>query len=268
MARHSHGPLIERAAQIIGGDAKLREFLNATPERYTLWREGSAPLPWDLFLKTVDLLSDYYDEQIRRGRGTAGEARELRSAEQFRSAAGNALRGLTVVMREKVLAQRGSNGRQPSVRHALFDPGFVPRSRTELMETALDAALTVARTDLGDLQIVDAAGHPRVEAQRGFPPSVQDALVALEMGLAQTRPVFVPDLTTEPAFSSTREGEAIIGAGARAMASAPIVHTSGLLLGAISTHYREPHRKDLGTLALLQLVGRRTAAWLDARPSS
>jgi hypothetical protein len=288
MAKHSHGPLLERAATIVGGEAKLREYLNVTPERYSLWREGTAPLPWELFLKTVDLLSDYYDEQIRRQRNGHDTHRVLmRDSHRLMARAGDLvetaqrskdaslrvsekarmLRGVSISLRLKLAAERNPQGKQPSVNHALFNPEYVPQTRGELMESALDAALTVTGTDLGDIQLVDAQGYPHVEARRGFPVELDDALTTLEIGLSEVRPVFLPDLATDPVFAATLEGESIIKAGARAMACAPIVHQSGLLLGSICTHFREPHKRDTATLALLQLVGRRTASWLDARPT-
>lgn len=255
---------MERAAQIVGGDAKLREFLNVSPERYAMWREGVAPLPWNLFLKTVDLLSDHYDEQIRRMRS---QHQQPRARDLCRNGNGPSVRGMRVVLRERMTLNRPPEGKAPSVQHPFFDPGFAPQTLHELMETALDAALTVARTDLGDVQIIDAEGQPRVEAQRGFPPRVAEALRVLELPLGQHRPVFLPDLASDPAFAATKEGAMILDAGARALAAAPIVHSSGLVLGVIAAHYRQPHSKDAGTLALLQLIGRRTAGWLDLKNS-
>lgn len=265
MAKHSHGPLLERAAQIVGGDANLRKFLNASPERYSLWREGATPLPWDMFLKTVDLLSDHYDEQIRRTRAQLADLQQPSARDLCQPPSGRNPPGMTVVLRETMTVERRPPGKEPSVQHPFFDSMYVPHTLSDLMETALDAALTVARTDLGDVQIIDDEGRPHVEAQRGFSPQVADALCMLEMPLGQHRPVFLPDLASDPAYMATKEGALILGAGARALAAAPIVHRSGMVLGVIAAHYRQPHKKDAGTLALLQLVGRRTAGWLDLK---
>lgn len=50
--------------------------------------------------------------------------------------------------------------------HPFLEVGYTPRSRIELLENALDAALAMGGTDLGNLQLVDPEGTRRPAAWR------------------------------------------------------------------------------------------------------
>jgi GAF domain-containing protein len=49
----------------------------------------------------------------------------------------------------------------------------------------------------------------------------------------------------------------------RAVQSTPLIASSGVLLGMLSTHYGAPHAPDQDDLQDIDLIARRTAFWLE-----
>jgi hypothetical protein len=62
-----HSRALRRAAEILGGEEKLRTFLGATEVDYTSWI-GQKELPRNIFLRLVDVITD---EDVRRVAGSA-----------------------------------------------------------------------------------------------------------------------------------------------------------------------------------------------------
>ncbi len=159
--------------------------------------------------------------------------------------------------------------------HALFEPGYAPASRAELCESALDAALAVACTDLGNVQLLDESGTLRIAAQRGFEArfleffaGVKQAESACGVALILGRQYSVPDVEKHPVFRGTQAGEVVLAAGARAVESSPILSASGVPLGMLSVHHREPGTPDECVLALLARIARRAGALLERERSA
>lgn len=268
----------------MGGEGQLRAYLDATPTRFRMWMTGTAPLPWNDFLKVVDLLSEHYDEQIRQSRNDmrkhlatqsrqqidrakALRARSLEAIESSRRtfARASEVQRMSVNLRE-VARPLPEHLQHPALRQPLFSKDFAPRDREELANAALEAAMAVARTDLGDLQIVESAGVS-VAAQRGFPAELALSLASLERDFPCDRQWQLHDLREASTFKSPA-GQAIIEAGSRALVCTPLKDEMGLVLGSINAHFRTPGDADSAMLALLTLVSRRTATWLDARPEA
>lgn len=154
--------------------------------------------------------------------------------------------------------------------HPFLDVGYTPADRTDLLETALEAALTVGGTDLGNLQLVDAHGTLRIAFQRGFDAAflgffagVKDAESACGVALMTGRQFCVADVAGHPLFRGTAALQTLLDAGVRAIASTPIPATSGAALGMISVHYRQPGALDITAMAHLARIARRTGAWLE-----
>jgi hypothetical protein len=136
MPAQSHARLLVRAAQMLGGEQALQAFLRVPAAQLKRWMHAESALPVEVFLKLVDLVSEH-----KTGRSVvlrAARAREHDTVEMART------------------------------NHRLFDPSFVPRDRAELLETALDATLAVAGTDLGNVQLIDPDGALRIKTHRGF----------------------------------------------------------------------------------------------------
>ena len=151
-----------------------------------------------------------------------------------------------------------------------LEVGYTAGSRIELLETALDAVLTVAGTELGTLQVMDAEGTLRIAFQRGFDAAflgfvagVKDPESACGVALMTGRQYAVADVVTHPVFRDTKALETLLAAGVRAVASTPIPSAAGRALGMISVHFREPHAPEVSVMALLARIARRAGAWLE-----
>jgi hypothetical protein len=53
-----HAQLLQRASEILGGSEQLESFLDVSEARLRRWSRGITPLPDDVFLKLVDLVSE------------------------------------------------------------------------------------------------------------------------------------------------------------------------------------------------------------------
>jgi len=154
--------------------------------------------------------------------------------------------------------------------HPFLEPRYAPATRAELCESALDAALAVAGTDLGNLQLLDESGTLRIAAQRGFEApfleffaGVKGAESACGVALILGRQYSVSDVENHPVFRGTEAGEVVLAAGARAVGSTPIVGASGTPLGMLSVHHRVPAIPDDCALVLLARIARRAGALLE-----
>jgi hypothetical protein len=57
-----HTRALKRAAELLGGEEKLRTFLGASEQDYSTWI-GQHELPRNIFLRLVDVITD---EDVRR----------------------------------------------------------------------------------------------------------------------------------------------------------------------------------------------------------
>src|SRR5262245_53294866 len=154
--------------------------------------------------------------------------------------------------------------------HPFRPPDYAPASREQLCDSALDAALRVAGTNLGNVQLLDSDGALRISAQRGFEQpfleffaEVKGAESACGVALILGRQYSVSDVETHPVFQGTAALEVMLAAGARAVESSPIMSTAGVPLGMLSVHHREPGTPDECVLALLARIARRAGALLE-----
>ena len=285
MPTHSHARLLERAAEILGGAQALQAFLRAPAGQLERWMQGKSTLPTYLFLKLVDLVSDH----TANGRSRIHERYEaLRWRQELLSessakkvqaardaiAQAREISGWSVVLRAARVREHDM-AEMAKPKHRLFDSNFAPRDRAELLETALDATLELAGTDLGNVQLIDSDGALRIQTHRGFEKPfleffsvVSQPECACGVAMSIGRQVFIPDARRNAMFMGTDAGTMLENAGARAVTSSPLVHDSGLVVGMISTHYRKPCAKDQAELASLELVARRAASWLDVLTAS
>jgi GAF domain-containing protein len=144
-------------------------------------------------------------------------------------------------------------------------------AKQEAMQAALDAALSIIGTDLGNLQLVDLSGVLRIEAQRGFsqpflkffervPAGPGSACGVALSGGSQT---IVEDVEASPTFAGLRAGDVMLEAGARAVVSTPMIHPRGAIVGMLSTHFREKGRPSAAELALLAEIAAHAASSLE-----
>lgn len=118
--------------------------------------------------------------------------------------------------------------------------------------------------DMANIQLLDPASRAlRIIAQHGFGSEfleffeiVRSEESACGMALVKARPVWVPDVARSPIFAGTPAGHAMLGAGARSVASVPVLGKEGALIAMISAHRRKPgawtelHRRHLDGIAV------------------
>lgn len=150
-------------------------------------------------------------------------------------------------------------------------PDFPQAKRYLMLNRVLDAALRVANTNRGNLQLFDPSlGALRIAAQRGFRTAFLDYFDRVHKGEAACGAAFkahetviVEDVTESPLFEGKRSLEVLLDAGVRAVQSTPLIGHAGIPLGIISTHWSSPHRPSDEELSQLSQLGRTLAAWLE-----
>jgi DNA-binding transcriptional regulator YdaS (Cro superfamily) len=56
---------LKRASEIAGGQSKLRKILGVSAVSFSVWISGAEPLPLDVFVKTVDIITEAELEAMR-----------------------------------------------------------------------------------------------------------------------------------------------------------------------------------------------------------
>lgn len=138
------------------------------------------------------------------------------------------------------------------------------------LEDVVDAAISISGADFGNIQLVDpATAKLRIVAQHGFPQwwvehwDCAPDLEAFQHTFERGARVIVEDVEKSPIFVGTPALEVQRRAHVRAFQSTPIRGHSGKFLGALSTHFRAPHRPDERELRLLDVLSRHVADMLD-----
>jgi hypothetical protein len=57
--------VLRRASKIAGGQSKLQRVLGVSAVSFGVWISGSAPLPLDVFLKSVDIITEAELDSMR-----------------------------------------------------------------------------------------------------------------------------------------------------------------------------------------------------------
>ena len=126
----------------------------------------------------------------------------------------------------------------------------------QALAKALDAAIALLHADLGNIQLY-RAGVLTIAAHRGFQPKFLDYFrrvdaeqdCACGRAMREGRPMIIADVMLDWQFAPFRAVAA--EAGYRAVQSTPLVTTSGLFVGMLSTHFRSPHTPADEEMALL-----------------
>ena len=56
---------VRRAADILGGPSRLRDYLGVSAIALSVWMAGSEPPPTDVFLRAVDVIVDRDLQELR-----------------------------------------------------------------------------------------------------------------------------------------------------------------------------------------------------------
>ena len=252
---------LERALRIIGNEEALAELLWLTPATLRRYLSSQVKPPDDVFLKAADIV--FNDSRMR---DLVRRTTRIVGAAQATSEATRALLAEAAALREASKAT--------GFKHRLFDPDYQPKDQHEALQTGLDAALQAARTDRGDIELVDWQGALHIAVSHGFPAEflqlidgISQQRSACRLAFTEHKQVVITDVTADPLYIDTPALEALRDAGIRALCATPLVTPSGEALGIVSTHFHDPKVPDARELAVLALVARGTAACLQALPA-
>jgi hypothetical protein len=149
-------------------------------------------------------------------------------------------------------------------------------TRQQLLEDALDGAISFLSADRGNIQLADPETKTlKIVAQRGFTrgflnhfDAVDDDHAACGRAAKAHAQLVIVDVNGDPEFEPHRAIAA--AAGFRAVQSTPLIDHTGRLQGVLSTHFDKPHRPREHQLRLTQTYARlladALASTIDTRP--
>jgi GAF domain-containing protein len=128
----------------------------------------------------------------------------------------------------------------------------------EVLDGALDGAITFLAADFGSIQLLDPHTRTlRIVSQRGFTDDflhyfavVEDQQAACGRAAAARTQAVIADVDADPAFAAHRAIAA--ASGFRAVQSTPLIDQAGCLRGVLSTHFQRPHHPAAHELRLTE----------------
>jgi PAS domain S-box-containing protein/excisionase family DNA binding protein len=141
-----------------------------------------------------------------------------------------------------------------------------------LYQQIVEAAATIMRTDMASMQIVDDGENAlRLLAFRGFEPQFGQVFAWNRFGTPTScsvarqtgRRVVVEDVETCEFMAGSPALDDLRKLGVRAVQSTPLCSRSGVLLGTIATHWRQPHLPSERDLRLLDVLARQAADLIE-----
>src|SRR5574343_70816 len=134
----------------------------------------------------------------------------------------------------------------------------------------IETSIAMTGADFGNIQLLDAQGHLRIVAHRGFPDwwiafwnDVTVGTGACGTALLRGERVVVEDVEHSPIFLGTPALDVMRRAGIRGVQSTPLMSHSGQLLGMLSTHTREPFHSDERMEKVLNLLANHAATIVE-----
>jgi PAS domain S-box-containing protein len=144
----------------------------------------------------------------------------------------------------------------------------------EVLCAVLDAAIWVTNADKGNLQLYDEASKKlSIAAQRGFLAPFLDFFSEVDASessacgsaLASGMRVEVENVESSPIFSGDESLRVMLEAGVKAVQSTPLVSSTGVVLGMVSTHFAAPRSLDERERRLLDLLARQAADYIERK---
>lgn len=152
------------------------------------------------------------------------------------------------------------------------------QDRFELYGKIVEAAVTIAGSQFGTMQLLCPAGDPsghggelQLLAHRGLPEhavgfwqwvkpaAYSSCTLALKFG----QRAVIPDFEEWGDIAGTQDLDAFRQTGIRSAQTTPLISRSGKLLGMISTHWAQPHEPSERDLRMLDILARQAADLLD-----
>ncbi|HZN02512.1 MAG TPA: ATP-binding protein, partial [Candidatus Polarisedimenticolia bacterium] len=154
--------------------------------------------------------------------------------------------------------------------HALSSRLMSATDLNVALEDVMENAMATCGADFGNIQVIQpTSGALEIAAQRGFRSEFLEHFRAVGAGdasacaraLRQGAACLVEDVQLDPDFAPHRGIAA--AAGFRAVQSTPLVTHDGMILGMLSTHFREPHRLSERDRRFLDLYARLAADLIE-----
>lgn len=149
--------------------------------------------------------------------------------------------------------------------------GAARTERSTVLSTVLTRTMTVAGTDMGNVQLLDPVARGlRIEKHTGlssdfvsFFDFVGETGTSCAQAAKELAQVTVRDVATDPVFDEDAR-LAILTAGSRGVHSVPLTTERGDCIGMVSAHHARPLRElSAAQLAALERVGRQAGQWLN-----
>ncbi|MHC9063319.1 PAS domain S-box protein [Nitrospira sp. CMX1] len=144
-------------------------------------------------------------------------------------------------------------------------------TKPPVLEQIVDAAIVVARSDFGNIQLLDPeSGHLKIVAERGFPDwwvkfwnEVPKGQGACGTALQRAQRVIIDDVRQSPIYTDEAARDTLLQVGVCSVVSTPLTDRSGKLIGMFSTHYKTPIQIDKHALARLDLLARQVGDFIE-----
>jgi signal transduction histidine kinase/ActR/RegA family two-component response regulator len=138
------------------------------------------------------------------------------------------------------------------------------------LEELLTGTITLLGADMGNIQLLDERRQALViRAHRGFQPAFLEHFAAVTAAdnsacgraLRSGQRTIIEDVDTDELFAPLRP--IAREAGYRAVLSTPLIGRNGQPLGAMSAHFRKPHRPGEQHLWLLDMYARQAVYFIE-----
>jgi signal transduction histidine kinase len=151
----------------------------------------------------------------------------------------------------------------------------VEREPTALYEKLADAAATIMRSDFSSLQMLHTDrgvdGELRLLSSRGFTDEAKqfwhwvrpDSRSTCGAALRSGARVLVPDVERSELMAGSDDLATCRATGIRAVQTTPLISRDGVMVGMISTHWRQPYEPGERDLRLLDILARQAADLIE-----
>ena len=146
-----------------------------------------------------------------------------------------------------------------------------------LYDKILDTALAILKADFATIQMLHpehgTAGELRLLGYRGFDAQAaefwqsvrSDSQSTCAIALRTRQRVAVPDVRTCDFMAGSDDWQMYLQTGIHAVQTTPLFSRSGILLGMLSTHWREPHTLTDSALRTIDVLARQAADLIDRK---
>ncbi len=156
--------------------------------------------------------------------------------------------------------------------HEMTMAAAIAPNTQNALDQLLSGAIELQQADLGNVQLLEGdSGRLRIVSSQGFGlPFLErfrvvhaDDPTSCGRALRSRATVQIPDVTQDEEYAPLRNVAA--EAGYRAVQSTPLISRSGVLVGILSVHFREPHAFVERDKQLGDLLGQQAAGLITSR---